>query len=67
MSAENIIINEEWRSIDGFINYQVSNIGRVRNCNTGRILKLTHSSAGYLKVDLFKNGKRIRYCNKIYR
>ena len=34
-----ITINEEWRSIDGYLNYQVSNLGRVRNSKTGRILK----------------------------
>ena len=34
------IINEEWRSISGYINHQVSTIGRVRNTSSGRILKL---------------------------
>ena len=34
-----VVINEEWRSIDGYLNYQVSNIGRVRNANTGIILR----------------------------
>ena len=33
------IIQEEWRSISGYANYQVSNIGRVRNIKSGRILK----------------------------
>lgn len=31
---------EEWRDITGHENYQVSNFGRVRNIETGRILKL---------------------------
>ena len=57
MATTNIIINEEWRSINGFINYQVSNLGRVRNANTGRILKLWDNGHGYLKVVLCKNGK----------
>jgi hypothetical protein len=29
---EQVIVNECWRSIDGYINYQVSNIGRVQEC-----------------------------------
>ena len=59
------IINECWRSIDGFINYQVSNIGRVRNCNTGRILKGCVNIHGYSNVVLCQNGKKHNY--KIHR
>ena len=32
---------EEWRKIDGFDNYSISNFGRVRNDNTKFLLK-TH-------------------------
>ena len=35
---EQIVINEVWRSIDCYINYQVSNTGRVRNALNGKIL-----------------------------
>jgi hypothetical protein len=52
-----IIVNEQWRSISGYLNYQVSNIGRVRNAS-GLIMKLTKSSAGYLDVKLCLNGKK---------
>ena len=45
------IVNEVWRSIDGYINYQVSNIGRIRNCNNGRILKPSQRN-GYLQIGL---------------
>ena len=48
----NTIVNEQWRSIDGYIIYQVSNIGRVRNANTGRIMKGTVSNHGYKIVNL---------------
>jgi len=51
-----VIINEEWRSINCYINYQVSNVGRVRNSKTGRILKPNLSSNGYFTVGLSKNG-----------
>ena len=51
-----VIINEEWRSINSYINYQVSNVGRVRNSKTGRILKPNLASNGYFTVGLSKNG-----------
>ena len=42
------IVNEEWRSIDGHMNYQVSNLGRVRDANVGRILHQTiNNKYGY--------------------
>ncbi len=49
------IINEEWRSIDGYDNHQVSNIGRARNATTGRILKHDENRAGNLCAGLDKN------------
>jgi len=51
------IINECWRSIDGFVNYQVSNIGRVRNVTTGRILKPKNAGIGYLQIGLCADGR----------
>jgi len=50
---EQTIISEVWRSIDSFPNYQVSNVGRVRNATTGKILKQTTGSSGYNKVSLY--------------
>ena len=35
--------------------YQVSNLGRIRNSNTNKILKATKQLSGYLKVSLYKN------------
>jgi hypothetical protein len=55
------IINECWRSIDGYINYQVSNIGRVRNADTGRILKPNILPNGYYMIGLYKDGKVKRF------
>ena len=49
---ENNIDEEEWRSINGYINYQVSNIGRVRNSNTGKILRPGISKWKYYSVAL---------------
>jgi hypothetical protein len=31
--------NEIWRAVDGYLNYEISTHGRVRNNKTGRILK----------------------------
>ena len=49
--TELIIIDEEWRSIDGYINYEINNIGMVRNSKTGRILKQILNN-GYNCVNL---------------
>jgi hypothetical protein len=53
---------EHWASIDGYLNYQISWRGRVMNTNTGRILKNTFGSHGYLHVSLSKNGKVKTHC-----
>ena len=53
-----IIVNEMWRSVDGFLNYQISNTGNVRNANTGRILKTHEHRDGYVIVDLRADDKR---------
>ena len=51
------IINECWRSIDGYINYQVSNTYRVRNAITGKILSdQSFCSGGYPIVCLYNDG-----------
>ena len=58
---DQIFVNDEWRSIDGYINYQVSNIGRVRNSKTGRILKPQLGNDGYYDVGLSKDVKFKRH------
>ena len=52
------IIQEEWRSISEYANYQVSNIGRVRNIKNERILTPSTSNRGYLVINLYKKGIR---------
>ena len=49
--------SEQWASINGYKNYQVSWWGRVRNAKTGRILKACVSSNTYLTLNLYKMGK----------
>ena len=48
--------SEHWASIDGYLNYEVSWFGRVRNATTGRILK-GGLSKGYRTVGLSKEGR----------
>lgn len=56
-------MNEEWRAIDGFENYMVSNCGRVKSINSyhgrgGGILTAAKRTDGYLTVVLYNKGKR---------
>jgi len=48
---------EEYRPIIDFDNYEVSNLGNVRNIKTGRILKGSVNGRGYLMVGLSKDKK----------
>ncbi len=50
-------MKEEYRKIEGFDNYQISNLGNVKNIKTGRILKGGKGKRGYLNVVLCKQGK----------
>ena len=47
---------EEWRNIKDFENYQVSNLGRVRN-KRGTIIKSFDNGHGYLRISLCRDGK----------
>ena len=46
---------EEFKKIDDYDNYSVSNFGSVRNDKTGIIKKGWKNNRGYLMVDLYKN------------
>ena len=48
-------MDEQWKVVRGHRNYEVSNMGRVRNVKTGRILKPFNSGNGYLLIDLGRN------------
>lgn len=55
-------MTEIWKTIDGYENYQVSNMGRVMNVITKKILKFGNNGNGYLHVMLYDknhNGKTI--------
>ena len=53
-------MTESWAIIEGYNAYAVSNHGRVRNLNTGNLLKPQSSKRGgeYLFVNLYRDRQR---------
>lgn len=51
---------EEWKDIEGYPNYMVSNLGRVKSLKFGKekILKSRKNNDGYLYINLCKEGKK---------
>ena len=63
-------MEEIWKEIKGYPNYQVSNMGRVKSLNYNRtgkekIMKLTNDKDGYLLVKIYKNKKQTTH--KVHR
>ncbi len=65
MSTYNIKTNmENWKKIQGFENYSISDMGRVRRdtpgpaTKAGKILNSTKDGHGYFKIILGKNGEK---------
>lgn len=50
-------MTEVWKDIKDFPNYEVSNMGRVRNKLTGNMIHQQVRKRGYVKVQLWRNGK----------
>ena len=48
---------EIWKGIRDFPNYEVSNLGRIRNKKFDRILKPLEVGWGYVVVELWNNGQ----------
>ena len=46
---------ETFVEIEGFENYEVSNLGKVRNIKSGRMLKPHLNHNGYLKHHLYSS------------
>ena len=55
---------ENWKKIEGFENYSVSDLGRVRNDKTGRIMKTPCNGHGYPSLNL--EGKSGRCFVKVH-
>lgn len=49
---------ENWKKVSDFINYSISDYGRLRNDKSGRILKGGKDKDGYIQAILCNNGKR---------
>lgn len=51
---------EEWRNIEGYDNYMVSNLGRIKSLRFGKekILKLKVQNNGYNVISLYKERNR---------
>jgi hypothetical protein len=58
-------MEEIFKTIEGFKNYSVSNLGNVANQKTGKILSPGINTQGYKYVVLSLNGKR--YTKKVHR
>jgi hypothetical protein len=66
-----MIEQEKWLTISVATNYEVSNLGNIRNKETGRVLKpyRSNSGTGYFMVDLidYSGGKRKKIKSLIHR
>jgi hypothetical protein len=51
-------MEEVFRPIEDFDNYEVSNFGNVRNKKTEKLLKKVLNTKGYYKLELRQNSKR---------
>ena len=49
---------EEYKIIEGFENYSVSNFGNVKSNETNKLLKQYYNKNGYKQVELYANNKR---------
>lgn len=58
-------MTEEWRAVAAIPVYEVSNLGRVRNTRSGRILKPKITRQGYHEVRLAQGGKS--YHSRVHR
>jgi hypothetical protein len=48
-------MDEIYKTVEGFENYEVSNLGNIKNKRTGRILKQINDEENYLQVRLYNN------------
>lgn len=56
---------EHWAPIEEFLDYEVSDLGRVRNANTGRPLGIYDNGHGVLQVVMNREGKK--FCRAVHR
>ena len=49
-------MTEQWKQIPEFLDYECSNMGKIKNIKTNKLLKLTPHSGGYIRITI-KNEK----------
>lgn len=59
-------MSEIWKNVIGFENYEVSNLGNVRN-KSGRILKQSVNLRGYCQVILYSGTHNSRKAKVVHR
>lgn len=55
----NSIVTEIYKPLVGFDNYMISNNGSLINGATGKMLKLRLDKDGYLRTNIYKEGKSV--------
>ena len=51
----------EWKNINGFENYLISNDGKIKSLKTNKERKMLADNRGYSKITLCKNGKTYQF------
>ena len=52
---------EIWKNINGFEDYQVSDLGRIKSLKTNKILRAGNNGQGYSTVCLYKNKVKYKF------
>lgn len=62
-TTQEICMSANWRPVEGFPDYEVSDCGEVRSIKSGewRVLKPFVQTNGYLKVQLFHDGRDAKF------
>ena len=53
---------EEYKIINGFENYEISNLGNIINIKTGKNIKQNQNKQGYMTVNIINNDKIYKKC-----
>ena len=56
---------EEWKSINGYENYEISDHGNIKNITTHKMLKPRVNNRGYNNVDLYNIGQRTKPIHRL--